>query len=175
MTFESIDEYLKSLEMVGEAKPFEPVRYARIAQLTQRSNQFNLRTIRYTEGDIERIAADDKYLTLYYTLRDKFGDHGLVSVVILEKRSEDELFIDTWLMSCRVLKRGMEEFIVNAIFDTAKKHGFKKISAEYIPTQKNKMVEKIYDTMGFNSIGNNQYELNVVEYKNKNNYITMEE
>lgn len=112
---------------------------------------------------------------MYYTLRDKFGDHGLVSVVILEKRSEDELFIDTWLMSCRVLKRGMEEFIVNAIFDTAKKHGFKKISAEYIPTQKNKMVEKIYDTMGFNSIGNNQYELNVVEYKNKNNYITMEE
>ena len=175
MTFESIDEYLKSLEMVGEAKPFEPVRYARIAQLTQRSNQFNLRTIRYTEGDIEKIARDNKYLTLYYTLKDKFGDHGLVSVVILEKKGMDELFINTWLMRCRVLKRGMEEFIMNAIFDTAKSHGFKKISAEYIPTPKNKMVEKIYETMGFNNIGDNYYELDVVEYRNKKNYITMEE
>ena len=175
MTFASIDDYLESLEMIGEAKAFEPVRYARIAQLTQRSNQFNLRTVRYTEGDIERIATDDKYITLYYTLKDKFGDHGLVAVVILEKREEATLFIDTWLMSCRVLKRGMEEFIVNAIFDTAKKYGFKKISAEYIPTAKNKMVSKIYDVMGFDNIGDNQYELDVVEYKNKKNYITMED
>ena len=129
----------------------------------------------YTEGDIERIATDDKYITLYYTLKDKFGDHGLVAVVILEKREEATLFIDTWLMSCRVLKRGMEEFIVNAIFDTAKKYGFKKISAEYIPTAKNKMVSKIYDVMGFDNIGDNQYELDVVEYKNKKNYITMED
>ena len=83
MTFASIDDYLESLEMIGVAKAFEPVRYARIAQLTQRSNQFNLRTVRYTEGDIERIATDDKYITLYYTLKDKFGDHGLVAVVIL--------------------------------------------------------------------------------------------
>ena len=175
MTFASIDDYLESLEMIGEAKAFEPVRYARIAQLTQRSNQFNLRTVRYTEGDIERIATDDKYITLYYTLKDKFGDHGLVAVVILQKREEATLFIDTWLMSCRVLKRGMEEFIVNAIFDTAKKYGFKKISAEYIPTAKNKMVSKIYDVMGFDNIGDNQYELDVVEYKNKKNYITMED
>lgn len=164
-TFESIDDYLKSLEMKGCAKPFEEVRFARIAQLTQRSNQFNLRTVRYTEDEIARIASDDKYLTLYYTLEDKYGDHGLVSVVIMEKTSDKELFINTWLMSCRVLKRGMEEFIVNKIFETAKANGFEKIKAEYIPTAKNKMVRDIYETFGFTVTGEGQYEMNVDAYK----------
>lgn len=175
MTFDSIDEYLKSLDMIGGANAFEPIRYARIAQLTQRSNQFNLRTVRYTEDDIERIAKDDRYLTLYYTLKDKFGDHGLVSVVILEKKSETELFVDTWLMSCRVLKRGMEEFIINKLIETAKINGFEKVSAEYIPTAKNKMVERIYEDMGFKETQENHFEILVVEYKNKNNFISMEE
>lgn len=151
-TFESIDDYLKSLEMVGEAKPFEQVRFARIAQLSQRSNQFNLRTIRYTEDEIAKIADNDHYLTLYYTLRDKFGDHGLVSVVILEKKSEKELFVDTWLMSCRVLKRGMEEYIVNKMIETAKVNGFEELTAEYIPTPKNAMVKDIYKTFGFTEV-----------------------
>lgn len=174
MSFESIDDYLKSLEMIGEAKPFEPVRYSRIAQLTQRSNQFNLRTVRYTDNDIERIANDDKYITLYYTLRDKFGDHGLVSVVILDKLSDKELFVDTWLMSCRVLKRGMEEFIVNKLIDTAKNNGFEKVYAEYIPTAKNKMVENIYSNMGFKTIRENYYEIEVNDFKEKINYINEE-
>lgn len=170
-TFESIDDYLKSLEMVGEAKPFEPVRYARIAQLSQRSNQFNLRTIRYTEDEIARIADDDNYLTLYYTLKDKFGDHGLVSVVILEKKTDKELFVDTWLMSCRVLKRGMEEYIVNKMIETAGKNGFTTIKAEYIPTPKNKMVENIYKSFGFKEVGDNQYSIEVADYSPKKNYI----
>ncbi len=170
-TFESIDDYLKSLEMKGGAKPFEEVRYARIAQLTQRSNQFNLRTVRYTEDEIARIASDDKYLTLYYTLEDKYGDHGLVSVVIMEKISDKELFINTWLMSCRVLKRGMEEFIVNKIFETAKSGGFEKIKAEYIPTAKNKMVKDIYDTFGFTVTGEGKYEMNVDDYEPRHVYI----
>lgn len=174
-TFASIDDYLKSLEMKGTAKPFEAVRFARIAQLTQRSNQFNLRTIRYTENDIARIAGDESYITLYCTLRDRFGDHGLVSAVILKKIFETSLFIDTWLMSCRVLKRGMEEFIVNAIVDTAARNGFERISAEYIPTPKNKMVEKIYETMGFTCTASHCYELTVSDYVKKNNFITMED
>ena len=172
--FSSIDDYLKSLEMVGEAKPFEPVRYARIAQLTQRSNQFNLRTVRYTEGEIERIANDDHYLTLYYTLRDKFGDHGLVSVVIMERISETEVFVDTWLMSCRVLKRGMEEFIVNAMIQTAKDAGFKTVRAEYIPTAKNAMVKDIYKTLGFDELGNGKYEVSTEAFEPRANYITRE-
>lgn len=172
--FTSIDEYLKSLDMVAEAKPFEPVRYARIAQLTQRSNQFNLRTVRYTEDEIERVANDPEYLTLYYTLKDRFGDHGLISVVILKKESEKTLFIDTWLMSCRVLKRGMEEFIINKLVETAKKKGFEKIRAEYIPTAKNSMVKDIYSTMGFTADGENKYKMRIDTYENKKCYI-MEE
>lgn len=171
MSYASIDEYLQSLEMVGEVKPFEPVRYARIAQLTQRSNQFNLRTIRYTEDEIEKIATDDHYLTLYYTLKDKFGDHGLVSVVILEKKSDTEVFVDTWLMSCRVLKRGMEEFIVNGMIRAAKEQGFTIVSAEYIPTAKNAMVKDIYKTMGFTEYEEHQYRIDVDSYEEKKNYI----
>ncbi len=171
MSYTSIDDYLESLEMVGEAKPFEKVRFPRIAQLTQRSNQFNLRTVRYTEDEIEKIANDDNYITLYYTLKDKFGDHGLTGVVIMEKVSDEEIFVDTWLMSCRVLKRGMEEFIVNKFIETAKAKGFKKVSAEYIPTPKNSMVKDIYKTFGFNENGENRYWINVDEYSNKNNFI----
>ena len=170
-SFVSIDDYLKNLEMMGEAKSFEPVRYSRIAQLTQRSNQFNLRTVRYTEADIERIASDDKFITIYYTLKDRFGDHGLVSVVIMEKLSETEAFIDTWLMSCRVLKRGMEEFIVNNLVKTASEAGIEILRSEYIETPKNKMVKDIYKTMGFTEDGSSKYVLNVSDYVDKQTYI----
>lgn len=173
-SFGTLDEYLASLEMVGAARPFEPVKYARIAQLTQRSNQFNLRTVRYTEAEIEKTAEDDHYLTLYYTLKDKFGDHGLVSVVILEKKSDTELFVDTWLMSCRVLKRGMEEFIINKMIRTAEEAGFRKVSAEYIPTAKNAMVKNIYKVMGFREIEEHRYEIRTDEYKEKKTYIREE-
>ena len=170
-TFESIDDYLKSLEMIGVAKPFEQARFARIAQLTQRSNQFNLRTVRYTESEIERIASDNHYITLYYTLKDKFGDHGLVSVVILEKKADKEIFVDTWLMSCRVLKRGMEEFVVNKMIETVKENGFERVFAEYIPTTKNMMVKDIFKAFGFNELCDNQYMINVNDYKYKDVYI----
>lgn len=173
--FESIDDYLAGLEMVGEAKAFEPVRYARIAQLTQRSNQFNLRTVRYTEDEIRRLSEDSQYITLYYTLRDKFGDHGLVSVVIMKKLSEKEAFIDTWLMSCRVLKRGMEEFIVNCFVREAIRQGIETLKAEYIPTAKNSMVKDIYKTMGFVENGENCYLLKVDKYKENKTYIRKEQ
>lgn len=160
-TFTSIDEYLESLEMKGTAKPFEPIRFARIAELSQRSNQFNLRTIRYSEADIEAMANDSQYITLYFMLKDRFGDHGLVSVVILKKMSEapDTVFVDTWFMSCRVLKRGMEEFIMNSVVNAAKEKGYGKIIGEYIPTPKNEMVRAIYSKMGFQTINDNQYML----------------
>jgi len=169
--FDSIDGYLKSLEMVGEAKPFDELHFSRIAQLAQRSNQFNLRTIRYTESDIKIIAESDYYLTRYYTLKDKFGDHGLVSVLILKKESEQILFIDTWLMSCRVLKRGMEEFIINHMVAIAKGMGVKRIIGEYIPTSKNAMVRDIYDKMGFDRIEENKFELDVTNFVDHKNYI----
>lgn len=170
-TFETIDDYLESLEMIGEAKAFEPLRYPRIAQLTQRSNQFNLRTIRYTDEEIKRIAEDDNYITLYYTLKDRFGDHGLVSVVIMEKKSDEEVFVDTWLMSCRVLKRGMEEYIINRMVQEAADRGFKTILAEYIATPKNRMVKDIYEKMGFSRIDENKFKLNVSDFNKLKTYI----
>lgn len=169
--FASLDDYLVSLEMEGEALPFDEMHYPRIAQLTQRSNQFNLRTVRYTEEDIARIASDEGYVTLYYTLKDKFGDHGLVSVVILKKESDNVFFVDTWLMSCRVLKRGMEEFIINHLVSAAGENGAKTLEAEYIPTKKNKMVEHIYEQMGFDSAGDNKYSLNVDDFRELKTYI----
>ena len=172
--FESIDDYLKSLEMIGTANAFHPLQYPRIAQLTQRSNQFNLRTVRYTEDDIQRIAADEHYITLYFTLKDRFGDHGLVAVVIMEKVSDKELFVDTWLMSCRVLKRGMEEFVMNSVIQKAKDSGFKAVSAEYIPTPKNGMVKDIYEVMGFEKTGNGTFKIDVGSYIRKDTFIKEE-
>ena len=170
-SFETIDDYLQNLMMEGRSKAFEPVKYPRIAQLTQRTNQFNLRTVRYTEDDIKRLAEDKGFITLYYTLKDKFGDYGLVSVVILKKTSEKELFVDTWLMSCRVFKRGMEEFVMNHVVQTAKENGFETISSQYIPTKKNQMVKDIYETMGFNRDGENLFHLDLDTFKTAKTYI----
>lgn len=172
--FASIDDYLISLEMKAVAKPFDEFHYPRIAQLTQRSNQFNLRTVRYTEDDIRRIANDENYLTIYYTLKDKFGDHGLISVVILEKRDNKTLFVDTWLMSCRVLKRGMEEFIVNKMIETARENGFDTIIGEYLKTPKNSMVEEIYSKMGFETAGGGKFIAEVGSFKPNKTFITEE-
>lgn len=169
--FTSVDDYLKELEMEGEAKPFDELHYSRIAQLTQRSNQFNLRTVRYTESEIAGIANSDEYITLYYTLKDKFGDHGLVSVVIMKKEDDNTVFIDTWLMSCRVLKRGMEEFIINCLVDTVRKKGFSRILGEYLPTPKNSMVKDIYEKMGFTRTDDTRFELQTDKYVENKTFI----
>ena len=174
LSFGSIDDYLKSLEMCGTCSRFEPLKYSRIAQLSQRSNQFNLRTIRYTENDIKNIAESSKFIPLYFTLKDKFGDYGLVSVVIIEKRENKAGFIDTFIMSCRVLKRGMEEFVINKIVEVAKAGGLEKLYAEYISTAKNKMVENFYLDMGFNEIADKSYELDLGCYKNRNTFVSGE-
>ena len=164
VAFESIDDYLASLEMTGTCEVFESQRYPRIAQLTQRSNQFNLRTIRYTENDIQMIAEDSSYIPLFFTLKDKFGDYGIISIVILKKQSEKVLFIDSWLMSCRVLKRGMEEFVMNKIVSIARKRGVETIIGEYVPTSKNAMVKDLYLKLGFSTLEKGRYELNISAY-----------
>ncbi|MBQ7629785.1 MAG: HAD-IIIC family phosphatase, partial [Selenomonadaceae bacterium] len=101
------DDFLISLNMNAEIDSFKPIYFDRIAQLTNKTNQFNLTTRRFTRAEIEQIAADSRYITLYGRLEDKFGDNGLISVIIGEKRN-DEVHVNLWLMSCRVLKRGME-------------------------------------------------------------------
>ena len=173
-SFQSYDDYLKGLDMVATVSSFDPFHYPRIAQLTQRSNQFNLRTVRYTEAEIEAIAQDDSHICLYFMLKDKFGDHGLISVVILDKQEDSTLFVSEWLMSCRVLKRGMEEFIVNKILQTAAEQGFGKVVGEYIPTPKNAMVKDLYEKMGFARTGENRFEADVTSFEYHKTFITEE-
>ena len=166
--FTNEGDFLSSLNMLSDVQPFNEYAIPRIAQLTQRSNQFNLRTIRYTDDDIHAIAMDKHYRTYSFNLLDKFGDYGLISAVIL-KIQEKTLFINTWIMSCRVLKRSMEAFIINQIIELAKQEGFELIVAEYIPTQKNVIVKDLYPELGFSKLDKpgNFYELNIQQ----SNYI----
>lgn len=162
-TFADYDSYLTSLEMRGKIAPFDSFHYARIAQLTQRSNQFNLRTVRYTDAEIEALAKNPDYVTRYMTLSDRFGDHGLISVVILKKH-DDAMFIDTWLMSCRVLRRGVEQCLFDAVVALTLQEGCQKLFAEYIPTAKNKMVEHFYEECGMTPLGQGLFELDCKTY-----------
>lgn len=172
--FANESDFLKSLEMVSEVSGFTRFNIPRVAQLSQRSNQFNLRTIRYTEDQIAAIENDPKQKGFAFTLKDKFGDNGLIAVVILQEMDANTLFIDTWFMSCRVLKRGMENFTLNTIVDYAKNNGYKKIIGEYLPTQKNGMVSEHYSNLGFTRMEGSstaQWELDVEDYKNRECYI----
>lgn len=173
-TFTNEADFLKSLNMVSTVSGFTKFNTPRVAQLSQRSNQFNLRTIRYTEADIAAMADDSNVIDLSFTLEDKFGDNGLVAVVIMKKKDTEKLFIDTWFMSCRVLKRGMENFTLNTIVERARAAGYKKIIGEYLPTPKNKMVETHYPELGFAKIEDAttaQYALDVENYKPLKCYI----
>lgn len=169
--FTNEDDFLKSLEMISVVASFTKFNIPRVAQLSQRSNQFNLRTVRYTESDIENLAKSNDYITFTFTLEDKFGDNGLIGVVVLKKNSETDLFIESWFMSCRVLKRGMENFILNTLTSYAKANGFKRIIGEYIPTPKNEIVKDHYQNLGFVE-DNNLWLLPLETYKERINYIT---
>lgn len=173
-TFTNEADFLKSLNMVSVVSGFTKFNTPRVAQLSQRSNQFNLRTVRYTDADIETLANDPNVIDLSFTLEDKFGDNGLIAVVIMKPMDKETLFVDTWFMSCRVLKRGMENFTLNKMVEKAKAAGYKKIIGEYLPTPKNKMVENHYTGLGFKRMdcGNTaRFELNVGDYINKECYI----
>jgi len=173
-TFTNEADFLKSLNMISVVSGFTKFNTPRVAQLSQRSNQFNLRTIRYTDADVETMAEDPEVIDLSFTLEDKFGDNGLIAVVILKPRDSRTLFIDTWFMSCRVLKRGMENFTLNTIVERARKAGYKRIVGEYIPTNKNKMVEQHFPSLGFKRVEGAQtdlYELDVESYQLRECYI----
>ena len=173
-TFTNEADFLKSLNMVSTVSGFTKFNTPRVAQLSQRSNQFNLRTVRYTEADIAGMAENPDVIDLSFTLEDKFGDNGLIAVVIMKKQDVETLFVDTWFMSCRVLKRGMENFTLNTMLERAKSAGYKKIIGEYLPTSKNKMVENHYAGLGFTMMDNSEaarYELDVEAYQPRECYI----
>jgi FkbH-like protein len=174
-TFADYGEYLDSLCMTVYIEDFKPIYIQRIAQLTNKSNQFNLTTLRCTEEDIRAMQKSPDYICLCGRLTDKFGDNGLVTVVVAEKIG-NELHIRLWLMSCRVLKRGLEDAMMNVLLEEARKQGVDKIIGHYYPTAKNGMVKDFYGQMGFSKmsedeVGNASWEIRVGQYETKDVHI----
>jgi FkbH-like protein len=174
-SFENYKDYLLSLKMQGVIRAFEPIYMARIAQLTNKSNQFNLTTRRYTQAEIEEIAGDGDYITLYGKLIDRFGDNGVVSVVIGHKVG-DECRIDLWIMSCRVLKRDMEFAMMDVLVEKCREAGLRTIRGFYYPTAKNAMVKDFYALQGFTKVsedekGNSEWTIVLSGYVRKNEVI----
>jgi FkbH-like protein len=174
-SFTDYNEYLLSLEMHADIKDFEPIYLPRITQLTNKSNQFNLTTKRFTESEMEATLADPDCVRLYGRLVDKFGDNGIVSVVIGRQKG-DVLHMELWLMSCRVLKRDMEQAMLDELVRISKERGIAEIRGYYYPTAKNKMVEKLYETFGFALVssdeqGNTVWSLKTEGYEPQNKVI----
>lgn len=160
--------YLASLEMRGTIKEFDALDLPRIAQLIARSNQFNLTTVRRSEADIQGLMSRPDYRCFTMRLGDRFGDSGLISVVIA--KIEGGVFVlDTWLMSCRVLKRQVEDEIMNEIFRLAEVAGCARVRGIYLPTAKNGIVAGIYKAFGFvrteDSAARKEFELEVGKYQ----------
>jgi FkbH-like protein len=164
-SFVSEDEYLGNLDMIAEIQEFNKFTIPRIAQLSQRSNQFNLRTIRYSEDDLNRISQSDEYENFSISLKDKFGEYGLIAVVVLKKFVADkEIFIENWFMSCRVLKRGIENLTLNKIAEIGLSNGMRKLKGGYIKTSKNGMVQNHYEKLNFAPLGNDLWELDLATF-----------
>jgi FkbH-like protein len=143
-----MDAYLESLAMEMVIRGFVPVDVPRLVQLINKSNQFNLTTRRRTEAEVQALIGQPDYVCFSARLRDRFGDHGLISIVI-GRLSGEALEIDTWLMSCRVLKRQVEETVLNELCRLAHVKGCSRIEGVYLPTVKNEMVRDHYPRMGF--------------------------
>ena len=169
-SFTSYEDFLKSLEMTAQIGDFSEVNIPRITQLTNKSNQFNLTTKRYTQSEMEQCAKSPDYIRLSGQLSDKFGDNGIVSVVI-GRKEQTALHIELWLMSCRVLKRDMEFAMLDTLVEQCKAAGITEIFGYYYPTKKNGMVASLYETFGFEKIsddnGNTTWRLDTAGYSKK--------
>lgn len=149
------DDYLRNLKMIIECKELSDTDMERFVQLTNKSNQFNLRTRRYSEAEIIELQRDDSYVLLTIKLEDRFSKYGVIGCAIL-KIDGDTCFIENWVMSCRVLKKGVENYTIEKIVEIAKAHGCSKVFGEYIPTKKNSMVRDLYATLGFDILKESQ-------------------
>jgi len=166
--FTSVDDYLASLQMEALIERFDARHMPRVAQLVQRTNQFNLTTIRHSEQELRQFADDPEYFPFYVTLRDRFGDNGLISVVI-GKREPPRLEIVSWLMSCRVMSRRLEEFVLDRLVDAARNAGIPQLRGRYVPTKKNGLVASHYERLGFRRIveladGSTVWDLDIAEH-----------
>jgi FkbH-like protein len=171
--FNSIDEYLTSLELKLKITWQSDIPIPRAAQLTQKTNQFNLTTKRYTEADIQRIISDTLYRIATFSVEDNYGDYGVTGVAIIQFRKElpGTCVIDSFLMSCRIIGRNIEYFFFNELVRILKGIGIEKIIALYKETAKNAQVSRFYDDLGFNLTseieGCRNYEISINDYKPK--------
>ena len=168
-------DFLRSLEMVAEIKSFSKLYVPRIAQLTNKTNQFNLTTLRCSQSDIESMMDDNLSINLYGILKDKYGDNGLTSVLVGKIKNET-IHLNLWLMSCRVLKRNLEYAMMDELISLAKKRkNLKTIKGYYYATKKNNMVKEFYKDLGFKKVDENDessiWELEIEEYKKLNEVI----
>jgi FkbH-like protein len=167
-----LEDYLASLQMTLAVELIDKETLGRTVQLINKTNQFNLTSKRYNEAQVSSMAEQGGSFCRSLRLTDKFGDNGIISVILAVPDPNGDLAIDTWVMSCRVLKRGVEAATMNLIAEFAKTQGYKTITGEFIPTKKNAMVESHYPSLGFTILvpqaqecGSASYQLNLDDYK----------
>ena len=169
--FASIDEYLASLDLKINIVWDSKITIARAAQLTQKTNQFNLTTKRYTEADISRMLGDSLYSIVTFSVEDRYGDYGITGLMILHVNSKipATCAIDSFMMSCRIIGRKIEFCFFDRIIMELKKKGIKYLQAEYLVTSKNSQVAQFYDLLGFNLVedtaGFKKYHLDIYDYQ----------
>jgi len=175
--YSNYNDYLLSLDMTAQIRDFDSIYIPRIAQLTNKVNQFNLTTKRFSQSDIEDITCDNEYVRLYGKLEDKFGDNG-VSTIVIGKKDGRILHIDLWLMSCRIMKRNMEHAMLDSLVQEASKYGIDTIRGCYHKTAKNGIVKDFYKTMGFSlteqNVNDTVWEMKISDYRNLNHVIKVE-
>jgi FkbH-like protein len=181
---ESMDDFLRGLDMTAVYGPFTAVDHARIVQLINKTNQFNTTTRRYASEEVSRIMDDPNSLTLQFRLLDRLGDNGLVSTMILRPTPDDDdaLEIENWIMSCRVFGRELEFEAMNLAVEAAKERGVRAFVADYIPTAKNDVISKLYPGLGFTKVdraaaasGATRWRLDLADYVTRKTHIIGQE
>ena len=181
---ESMDDFLRGLNMSAVYGPFTAVDHARVVQLINKTNQFNTTTRRYASDEVSQIMDDPNSLTLQFRLVDRLGDNGLVSTMILRPAPDDDdaLEIENWIMSCRVFGRELEFEAMNVAVEAAKERGVRAFVADYIPTAKNGVISKLYPGLGFTEVdraapasGATRWRLDLADYVTRNTHITGQE
>jgi FkbH-like protein len=147
-SYSNLDDFLRSLEIEVKIDAAVPFSIPRIAQLTQKTNQMNMTTRRYTESQIQQFVDAPDWAVFSVASRDRFGDNGIIGVLILQFES-DECRIDTFLLSCRVIGRGIEQLMVAFVADLCRKRGVRSLVGEFIPTPKNQPAAGVYERIGF--------------------------
>ena len=174
-----LPSYLRSLDMELIWRRFDKIGLSRTTQLINKTNQFNLTTRRYSEDDVVSVMQDNRSFGLQLRLLDRFGDNGIIAIVIGKMQADDDLVIDTWLMSCRVLGRQVEPTTLNLIANQAQRLGARRLIGEYLPTKKNGMVRDHYARLGFEVVeeseAGSRAVLDLTSYVPAETFITVHE